>query len=87
LLLAIEPRPFALARSGARLAEAGYPEGFRLTIHGPVDFFPSDDNVLQAVAQGFTRIGVETQVQTLPGPSLFTRATNGLVPTDAARAT
>ena len=70
------PLPFDQARARALLAEAGYPEGFRLTIHGPTNFFPSDDNLLQAVAQGFTRIGVETQVQTLPGPTLFTRATN-----------
>jgi peptide/nickel transport system substrate-binding protein len=64
------------ARARALLAEAGYPEGFGLTIHGPTNFFPSDDNLLQAIAQGFTRVGVETQVQTLPAANLFTRATN-----------
>lgn len=72
----LPPLPFDSARARALLAEAGYPDGFRLTIHGPTNFFPSDDNILQAVAQGFTRAGVETQVQTLPGPTLFTRATN-----------
>jgi peptide/nickel transport system substrate-binding protein len=72
----LPPLPHDPARARALLAEAGYPEGFRLTIHGPVNFFPSDDNLLQAIAQGFTRIGVETAVQTLPGPTLFTRATN-----------
>ncbi|GGC70216.1 ABC transporter substrate-binding protein [Siccirubricoccus deserti] len=70
------PLAFDPARARALLAEAGYPEGFRLTVHGPVNFFPSDDNLLQAVAQSFTRVGVETQIQTLPGPTLFTRATN-----------
>lgn len=72
----IGPLPFDLARARALLAEAGYPQGFRLTVHGPNGFFPSDDNLLQAIAQGFTRIGIETQVQTLPPASLFTRATN-----------
>ncbi|MBX9699937.1 MAG: ABC transporter substrate-binding protein, partial [Acetobacteraceae bacterium] len=68
--------PLDQARARALLAEAGYPEGFRLTIHGPTNFFTLDDNLLQAIAQGFTRIGVETQVQTLPPPTFFTKATN-----------
>jgi peptide/nickel transport system substrate-binding protein len=58
------------------MAEAGYPDGFRLTIHGPNGFFPSDQNLLQALAQQFTRAGIETTVQALPPANLFTRATN-----------
>ena len=72
----LPPLPNDPARARALLAEAGYPEGFRLTIHGPNGFFPSDDNLLQAIAQGFTRIGIETGVQTLPPATLFTKATN-----------
>jgi peptide/nickel transport system substrate-binding protein len=72
----LPPLPHDPARARALLAEAGYPDGFRLTIHGPNGFFPSDDNLLQAIAQQFTRIGVETGVQTLPPATLFTRATN-----------
>ena len=72
----LPPLPYDPARARALLAEAGYPDGFRLTIHGPNGFFPLDDNLLQAIAQGFTRIGVETQVQALPPANLFTRATN-----------
>ncbi len=68
--------PFDPPRARALLAEAGYPQGFRLTIHGPNGFFSGDDNLLQAIAQGFTRIGVETQVEVLPPATLFTRATN-----------
>ncbi len=68
--------PHDPARARALLAEAGFPEGFRLTIHGPNGFFPSDDNLLQALAQAFTRVGVETQVQALPPATLFSRATN-----------
>lgn len=72
----LPPLPYDPTRARALLAEAGYPDGFRLTIHGPNGFFPSDDNLLQAIAQAFTRIGVETQVETLPPATLFTRATN-----------
>jgi peptide/nickel transport system substrate-binding protein len=70
------PLPLDPARARRLLAEAGYPEGFRLTIHGPNGWFPGDAEVLQAIAQGFTRIGVETAVETLPTATFFTRATN-----------
>ena len=69
------PLPYDPARARALLAEAGYPQGFRLVIHGPTGNFQSDDNLLQAIAQGFTRIGVETTVQVLPPAVLLSRAT------------
>ncbi|RYI99559.1 MAG: ABC transporter substrate-binding protein, partial [Acetobacteraceae bacterium] len=72
----LPPLPHDPARARALLAEAGYPQGFRLTIHGPNGFFPGDDNLLQALAQSFTRVGIETAVETLPPATLFTRATN-----------
>jgi peptide/nickel transport system substrate-binding protein len=68
--------PHDPARARELLAQAGYPNGFRLTIHGPNGHFVSDDNLLQALAQAFTRIGVETRVEALPPANLFTRATN-----------
>lgn len=58
------------------LTDAGYPDGFGLTIHGPSGFFTSDVGVLQAIAQGFNRIGVVTKVETLPAATFFSRATN-----------
>ena len=68
--------PFNLVQARALLTEAGYPDGFRMTIHGPNGWFPGDGEVLQAIAQGFTRIGVETRVEVLPTATFFTRATN-----------
>ena len=53
---------------GARrlLAEAGYPQGFRMTLFTPNDRYPNDARTAQAVAQMWTRIGVRTQVDALP---------------------
>ncbi|WP_232478737.1 ABC transporter substrate-binding protein [Roseomonas rosulenta] len=53
---------------GARrlLAEAGFPQGFRITASCPNDRYPNDARTCQAVAQMWTRIGVRTEVQALP---------------------
>jgi peptide/nickel transport system substrate-binding protein len=68
--------PYDVAGARALLTQAGYPNGFRMTIHGPNGWFPGDTEVLQGIAQGFTRIGVETRVEVLPTATFFSRATN-----------
>ncbi|WP_271896711.1 ABC transporter substrate-binding protein [Candidatus Phyllobacterium onerii] len=50
----------------AILAEAGYPEGFSLTLHGPSGRYVKDAEVLQAVGQMFTRIGIKSRVEVMP---------------------
>jgi peptide/nickel transport system substrate-binding protein len=72
----LPPLPYDLDRARALLAEAGFPDGFRMTVHGPNGWFANDGDVMQAIAQGFTRIGIETRVELLPPANLFTRATN-----------
>jgi peptide/nickel transport system substrate-binding protein len=69
-------KPDALDVDGARklLAEAGLPNGFVLTIHGPNDRYPNDDKVLQAIGPMFNRIGIETKVQTLPWATFASQA-------------
>ncbi|WP_229681730.1 ABC transporter substrate-binding protein, partial [Neoroseomonas lacus] len=53
-------------RARALLAAAGYPNGFRLTLHVPTDRYPGATAVAQAIAQMWTRIGVRTSVASLP---------------------
>lgn len=62
----VEVVPFDAARAKALLAEAGYPQGFRMTIHGPNDRYINDAKIVQAVAQMFTRIGIQTQAEVMP---------------------
>mgnify|MGYP005837965163 CR=1 FL=1 len=63
-----------VARARALLAEAGYPNGFQLTIHATNDRYPNDEKVAQAIAQFWTRIGVRTEVATLPNAAYFPAA-------------
>ncbi|UHD46485.1 ABC transporter substrate-binding protein [Aureimonas altamirensis] len=57
----------------ALLAEAGYPDGFRLTIHVPNDRYPNAPAVVQAIAQMWSRIGVATRVEALPWTTFSSR--------------
>jgi peptide/nickel transport system substrate-binding protein len=51
------------------LAEAGYPDGFNLTIHGPSGRYVNDEKIVQAVAQMLSRVGIVSKVETAPmGP-------------------
>ena len=66
--------PFEAKRAKTLLAEAGYPDGFKLTIHTPNDRYPNDAAAAQAVAQMWSRIGIQTVVEALPWSSYTARA-------------
>ncbi|MCG7360572.1 ABC transporter substrate-binding protein [Roseomonas sp. ACRSG] len=55
------------------ITEAGFPDGFRLTLHASNDRYPNDAATAQAVAQMWTRVGVKTQVEALPGAMYVSR--------------
>jgi len=72
-------KPEAFDPDGAKklLAEAGFPNGFKMTLHGPNGRYINDARMAEAVAQMFTRIGVETKVETMPPAVFFNRASAG----------
>jgi len=57
------------------LADAGYPDGFGLTIHSPNNRYVNDAKVAQAVAQMLARVGIDTKVVAMPSSTYFTQAT------------
>src|SRR5690606_22967026 len=59
----IKPVEYDPKKDKALLAEAGYPDGFQMTIHGPAGCYVNDSEVLQAVGQMLTRMGIETNVE------------------------
>jgi len=58
------------------LADAGYPDGFGLTIHSPNNRYVNDAKVAQAVAQMLARVGIDTKVVAMPSSTYFTQATD-----------
>ncbi|HWT09735.1 MAG TPA: ABC transporter substrate-binding protein [Roseomonas sp.] len=66
--------PFEPERARRLLAEAGYPNGFQVTLHATNDRYPNDEKVAQAIAQFWTRVGVRTDVATLPNAAFFPAA-------------
>ena len=68
--------PYDAEKATQLLADAGYPDGFSLTFHASNDRYPNDSKVAQAIGQFFSRIGVKTDVETLPASVYFSRASN-----------
>lgn len=55
------------------LAEAGYPNGFELTISSPNDRYVNDSQISQTVAQYLSRIGIKTQVDAMTASIYFSK--------------
>ncbi len=56
------------------LAEAGFPNGFRIQLNSPNDRYINDARIAQAVGQMWTRIGVRTAVEAQPWTTFVGRA-------------
>jgi peptide/nickel transport system substrate-binding protein len=68
------PEPYDPDGAKKLLAEAGYPDGFGITLHGPNNRYVNDEQIVQAVAQMLTRVGIATKVETLPFSVYVSRA-------------
>ncbi|WP_370679959.1 ABC transporter substrate-binding protein [Comamonas sp. GB3 AK4-5] len=55
-----------VAKSKALLAEAGYPNGFTVTLHSPNDRYVNDEAISTAVAGFLGRVGIKTEVSSRP---------------------
>ena len=73
----LKPEPFDPEGAKRLLAEAGYPNGFGLTIHSPNNRYVNDAKVAQAIAQMLTRVGIATRVEAMPSATFFPQATEG----------
>lgn len=68
-------KPVGYDLEGAKklLAEAGYPNGFEVTLGTPNDRYINDEKVAQAAAQMLTRAGIKTNVDAMTASTFFSR--------------
>lgn len=76
----IKPPHFDGARAQQLLREAGYPNGFRVLLAGPNNRYVNDEQIIQAVAQMWARIGVRADVQAMPSNVYFSRSARNEFP-------
>ncbi len=69
----LNPPPYDPQKAKQLLIDAGYPNGLRITLHGPNDRYVNDGKIIQAIGQMWTRIGVQTQVEPSTFPNFISR--------------
>jgi len=68
----IEKRlPFDVTRAKQLVTEAGYPNGFEVTLDCPNNRYVNDEQICLAVAAMLTRIGIQTKVTAQPRATYF----------------
>ncbi len=66
--------PYDPEQAKKLLAEAGYPNGFTLTLNAPSDRYVNGSQVAQAVAQMLAKIGIDITLETFPKSVYFKKA-------------
>ena len=55
------------------LADAGYPDGFKVSLFGPNNRYINDEQVMRAIASMLARINIDVQVDAVPRNVFFSR--------------
>ena len=66
--------PYDPADAKKLLAEAGYPDGFELTMHCPNDRYVNDEAICQAAKSMLAKIGVKVTLNAMPKAVYFAKA-------------
>ena len=67
----IKRLPYDLQRAKELLAEAGYPNGFKIKLTGPNDRYVRDEQICEAVASQLAKVGIEVELDTKPKAIFF----------------
>ncbi len=71
---ALESRlPFDLVAAKKAMADAGYPQGFEVTLDCPNNRYINDEEICQAVAVMWAKIGVKLRVNAMPRSTYFSK--------------
>lgn len=74
----LEPRllPYSPDKARALLAEAGYPEGFEVSLLCPNNRYVNDERICTALSAMFTKVGIRTQLSLQPRAQFFQKVDN-----------
>jgi len=64
------------AKAKKLLAEAGYADGFEITISGPNDRYINDEKICEAVAKYLAKVGLKVKLDVKPKSIFFTEVTS-----------
>ncbi|MBI3706719.1 MAG: ABC transporter substrate-binding protein [Proteobacteria bacterium] len=70
----IKPEPYDPDGARRLLAEAGYADGFAVTLQATNDRYLADAKVAETLGQMLSRIGLEMKIETMPSSIFFSRA-------------
>jgi peptide/nickel transport system substrate-binding protein len=73
----LKPEEYNPTKAKQMLKDAGWGDGFGLTIHGPNDRYINDDKICEAIGQMLSANGIPTKVVTMPKNVFFKRASKG----------
>jgi peptide/nickel transport system substrate-binding protein len=63
--------PFDIARAKALMAEAGYADGFKMTLDATNNRYVNDQQIAQALAQMLAQIGITLELNLMPRANFF----------------
>ncbi len=66
--------PYDPADAKKLLAEAGYPDGFELTMYCPNDRYVNDEQICQAITSMLAKVSVKVTLQAVPKAVFFAKA-------------
>lgn len=67
----IKRQPYDPDLARRLLAEAGYPEGFKVRLDAPNDRYVTDEGIASAIAGQLARVNIEVEVQAIPKARFF----------------
>jgi peptide/nickel transport system substrate-binding protein len=74
---AIKRLPYNPQEARKLLKEAGYPQGFEISLHGPNDRYVQDAAICQAVAEYLAKVGIKVNLEVKPKSIFFPEVTSG----------
>jgi peptide/nickel transport system substrate-binding protein len=73
----IERLPYDLEGAKKLMQEAGYADGFAVTLSGPNDRYVQDEKIAEAVAKYLAKIGIKAKLDTKPKSIFFDEVAKG----------